>query len=183
MPEALYAAPFPAPVLRRGLGGGVLHRRVVIAVLLLQVATARAANAPVLGGALPGPMPLFPPTNWWNLDVSGAPLDPLSAAYITFLGGPTRQMHPDFVGEVSPPSTEVYGFPYIVVDGTQAKKTVQFDFSDESDGVDHNTDTSFPFYPIPAEAETQVHWIEEGYPGNVDRRPVNDRHILIVDRD
>src|SRR5436309_3023487 len=22
-----------------------------------------------LGGALPGPLPLFPPDNWWNLDV------------------------------------------------------------------------------------------------------------------
>jgi hypothetical protein len=92
-------------------------------------------------------------------------------------------MHPDFGGEVDPGSTEIYGFPYIVVDGTQRKKTVQFDFSDESDGVDHDTDTSFPFYPIPAEAETQNHWIEEGHPGNVDLRDDSDRHMLIVDKD
>jgi hypothetical protein len=161
----------------------VRHRGLVgVAVLVLTVATARAANAPVLGGALPGPFPLFPSTNWWNLDISGAPLDP-NSAFITFIGGPARQMHPDFGGEVDPGSTEIYGFPYIVVDGTQRKKTVQFDFSDESDDVDHDTDTSFPFYPIPAEAETQNHWIEEGHPGNVDLRDDSDRHMLIVDKD
>jgi hypothetical protein len=159
------------------------HRGLVgIAALVLTVAAAPAAAQPVQGGVLPGPFPLFPPTNWWNVDISGAPVDPNSPNLIAFIGGAT-QLHPDFGGEITPGSTEIYGFPYIVVDGTQAKKTVQFDFSDESDGVDHNTDTSFPFYPIPSQAETQDHWIEEGFPGNVDRRSVSDRHILIVDRD
>ncbi len=50
------------------------------------------------------------------------------------------------------------------------RSTVQFDYSDESDGVNHTTDQSFPFYPIPDEAITQPHWIEGGEPGNVDRR-------------
>ena len=159
------------------------HRALVAAaILVLTVATARAANAPVLGGPLPGPLPLFPPDNWWNLDVSGAPLDPNSANFIAFIGS-SRQVHPDFGGEVSPGSAEIYGFPYAVVDGTQPKQTVQFDFSDESDGVDHNTNTSFPFYPIPDEAITQAHWIEEGDPGNVDLRASSDRHLLIVDKD
>ena len=54
---------------------------------------------------------------------------------------------------------------------------------DESDGVNHDTGQSFPFYPIPDEAITQAHWIEGGEPGNVDRRSVSDRHLLIVDRD
>ena len=159
------------------------HRALVpAAILVLTVATARAANAPVLGGPLPGPLPLFPPDNWWNLDVSGAPLDPNSANFIAFIGS-SRQVHPDFGGEVSPGSAEIYGFPYAVVDGTQPKQTVQFDFSDESDGVDHNTNTSFPFVPIPDEAITQAHWIEEGDPGNVDLRASSDRHTLIVDKD
>ena len=39
----------------------------------------------------------------------------------------------------------------------------------ESDGVNHATGQSFPFYPIPDEAITQAHWIEGGEPGNVDR--------------
>jgi hypothetical protein len=77
----------------------------------------------------------------------------------------------------------VYGFPYVVVDSTVPKLAVQFDYSDESDGVNHTTDQSVPFYPIPPEAITQAHWIEGGEPGNVDLRSSADRHLLIVDRD
>lgn len=136
--------------------------------------------ASTLGGALP--LPLFPGDNWWNLDISSAPVDPASASYISFIG-PTRGMHPDFGGDVSPGSVEIYGFPYVVVDSAVTLKTVQFQYSDESDGVNHATDQSFPFYPIPDEAITQAHWIEGGEPGNVDRRSSSDRHLLIVDRD
>ena len=65
-------------------------------------------------------------------------------------------------------ASQVYGFPYAVVDGTTPLRTVQFQYSDESDGVDHTTNRSVPFYPIPDEAITQAHWIEGGEPGNVD---------------
>ena len=84
---------------------------------------------------------------------------------------------------MSPGSTQIYGFPYVVVDGTQAKGAVQFQYDDESDGVNHATGQSIPFYPIPNEAIAQAHWIEGGEPGNVNRRSVADRHLLIVDRD
>jgi hypothetical protein len=60
---------------------------------------------------------------------------------------------------------------------------VQFTYADESDGVDHTTNTSVPFYPIPDEAISQAHWVEGGDPGNVDLRSSADRHLLIVDRD
>ena len=49
--------------------------------------------------------------------------------------------------------------------------------------MNHATNQSFPFYPIPDEAIAQAHWIEGGEPGNVDRRSSSDRHLLIVDRD
>jgi hypothetical protein len=139
-----------------------------------------AANT--IGGALPGPLPLFPADNWWNLDISSAPVDPASASYVSFIG-PTRRLHPDFGGDVSPGSVEIYGYPYAVVDNAVTLKAVQFQYSGESDGVDHATNRSFPFYPIPDEAITQAHWIEGGEPGNVDRRSSSDRHLLIVDRD
>ena len=58
---------------------------------------------------------------------------------------------------------------------------MQFDYADESDGVNHATGQSYPFYPIPDEAMTQPYWIEGGEPGNSD--PGGDRHMLIVDRD
>jgi hypothetical protein len=127
-------------------------------------------------------LPLFPPDNWWNLDISTAPVDPSSSSFIAFIGA-TRTLHPDFGGDVSPGSVQVYGFPYAVVDGTTPLRAVQFQYSDESDGVDHTTNQSVPFYPIPNEAITQPHWIESGEPGNVDLRSSSDRHLLIVDRD
>ena len=141
---------------------------------------AGSAAAQQVGGPLDVPLPLFPPTNWWNLDVSAAPLDPGSAAFINHIG-PGTPLHPDFGGEESPGSVNIYGFPYVTVPAGQPKKTVQFLYSDESDGVNHATDTSFPFYPIPDQAITQPHWIEGGEPGNVD--PGGDRHMLIVDVD
>jgi hypothetical protein len=140
------------------------------------------AAASTLGGAIPGPLPIFPRDNWWNLDVSTLPIAPSSAGYIAFIGS-TRTMHPDFGGDVSPGSAQVYGFPYAVVDSTVTPRAVEFQYSDESDGVNHTTDQSFPFYPIPDEAIAQAHWVEGGDPGNVDLRGSSDRHLLIVDRD
>jgi hypothetical protein len=142
-----------------------------------------AASTSVLGGPLPGPLPLFPADNWWNLDVSTAPADPASASYIAFVNnGSVRRMHPDFGGDVSPGSAQIYGFPYIVVDSTVPKRSVIFQYADESDGVNHTTGDSYPFYPIPDEAITQAHWIEGGEPGSIDLRSSSDRHMLIVDR-
>ena len=157
--------------------------RVALASLVLAPAFGVLAGASsMLGGALPGPLPLFPPDNWWNVDISAAPLDPASDGYINFLGR-SQTAHPDFGGDVSPGSDQIYGFPYVQVDNDSVPlKAVQFHYSDESDGVDHTTDQSFPFYPIPNEAITLPHWIEGGEPGNLDRRSHADRHLLIVDR-
>jgi hypothetical protein len=159
-----------------------MTRRACLSTCLLLTLLAASAGGPVANGPLPGPFPLFPATNWWNLDISSAPVDPDSGAYLAFIG-PTRGMHPDFGGDVSAGSISIYGFPYAVVDGDQPKVAVQFDYADESDGVNHATNTSIPFYPIPEEAKTQAHWIEGGEPGNVDARTDSDRHLLIVDRD
>jgi hypothetical protein len=150
------------------------------ALLAAAIVVVRAAN--IQGGALPGPLPLFPPDNWWNIDISTAPVDTNSASFISFIGT-TRQLHPDFGGDVSTGSVQVYGFPYAVVDGTLTKRAVQFQYASESDGVNHSTGASIPFYPIPDEAISQAHWVEGGEPGSVDLRSSGDRHLLIVDRD
>ena len=127
-------------------------------------------------------MPLFPSSNWWNLDISAAPVDANSASYIAFINnGGTRRLHPDFGGEASPGSVDIYGMPYAIVDGAQPKQAVTFQYWDESDGVNAATGQGVPFYPIPAQAITQPHWIEGGAPGNVDQRNQGDRHLLIVD--
>jgi len=157
-------------------------RTLLAALLAVAALGSIVAASNTLGGALPGPLPIFPRDNWWNADISAAPVDPASAAYITFIGA-TKGMHPDLGGDVSAGSVQVYGFPYAVVDSTATLRTVQFQYADESDGVDHATNLSVPFYPIPDEAIAQAHWVEGGDPGNVDLRSSSDRHLLIVDRD
>jgi hypothetical protein len=147
------------------------------------VAAALAVTAVISAernGAIPGG--LFPADNWWNQDISDAPVDARSPQFITFINnGGTRRLHPDFGGYESPGSVNIYGFPYVVVGADQPKREVSFYYDDESDGVDHATGRSVPFYPIPDEAITQPYWIEGGPPGSAD--PGGDRHMLIVDRD
>jgi hypothetical protein len=124
------------------------------------------------GGALPTPLPLFPTGNWWNTDISSAPVDPKSASFISFIGT-SRGMHPDFGPDSGDSSAPIYGMPYVVVPGSQPRVNVTFDYDDESD---HDG------YPIPEEAKTQQKWIEGGLAGN-DPHADGDRHMLIVDRD
>jgi hypothetical protein len=126
-----------------------------------------------VGGSLPAPLPLFPTDNWWNTDISSAPVDPKSASFISFIGA-TRGMHPDFGGDSGDSSAPIYGMPYIVVSGSQPRVNVTFVESD--DESDHDG------YPIPEETKTQQKWIEGGLAGN-DPSADGDRHMLIVDRD
>jgi hypothetical protein len=137
---------------------------------------------PAEGAPPPAPLPLFPPDNWWNVDISAAPVDANSASYIALINnGGTRHLHPDFGGEVSSGSVQIYGMPYAVVGGNEPKQAVTFQYWDESDGVNYSTGQGTPFYPIPSEAIAQDHWVEGGEPGNVDLRSQEDRHLLIVD--
>jgi hypothetical protein len=141
-----------------------------------------------LVGALPQGAALFPADNWWNLDVSTWPVDLASPSYIQFVNnGSTRLLHPDLGGNAGSSSDPfaAYGMPYVVVSGVTPADLVAVDFlySSECDGVDHQTDTSFPFYPIPTQAATQPYFVEGGEPGNIDLRNNQDRHLLIVDSD
>src|ERR1051325_6148913 len=114
------------------------------------------------GGALPQPLPLFPADNWWNLDISGWPVDMNSANYISFVNnGGTRRLHPDFGGNDTSTANGIYGMPYVVVRGVTSAdlQNVQFEYWDESDGVNQSSGASFPFYPIPPEAITQARWV------------------------
>jgi hypothetical protein len=129
------------------------------------------------GGPLPGPLPLFPADNWWNADVSAAPVDPGSAGYLDFLGRNVG-LHPDFGGEADV-FPEIYGMVYLSVPGTQPLVPVTFvEYGDESDAGAPGRPAG---YPIPPEAKTQARWIEGGQPGSAN--PGGDRHMLIVDRD
>ena len=139
------------------------------------------AQPPGYPQALPAPLPLFPASNWWNVDISSAPADTAATTDFLEFVPPTTGVHPDFGGVVDPGdpgNPEVYGMVYFTVPGNQARVPVTFDIASQSD-------TGWPGvpsgYPIPSAAITQPRWIEGGYPGNQDQG--SDQHMLIVDRD
>jgi hypothetical protein len=126
-----------------------------------------------------GPLPplLFPQDNWWNTEITWAPVDWNSDAYIAFINEPgTQRLHPGVGREFWPGSDEIWGFPHITVNWWQPKQVVNFMYWQESDGV------GTPFYPIPDEAIWQPHWFQGGWPGRIDRRD-SDRRMFIVDID
>ena len=105
---------------------------------------------------------VFPVSNWWNADISAAPVDARSGALIDFISGRSpanpaavRRLHPDF-------GPDPYGFPYVVVPGDQPRVSVWFGaYGDESDAGA----PGLPGYPIPDEARTQPNYIEGGAAG------------------
>jgi len=145
------------------------------AAIICSVAVVYAA-APVLNESLVGRQ-VFPVSNWWNVDVTLAPVDSRSVALIDFISGRSpsnttavRHLHPDF----GPPP---YGFPYVVVDGAQPRVPLAFvSYGSESDAGA----PGLPGYPIPDEARTQVHYIEGDVAGG---GTSGDRHMLMIDRD
>jgi hypothetical protein len=117
--------------------------------------SAAVAGTPDLGiGADLHGAVAFPADNPWNQDISNAPLDPNSANLIASIGL-TTGLHPDF--------GSTWGFPYIVVPGTQPRVPVTFSYAGESDPGP---------YPIPPNAP-----IEDG------PNSTGDRHVLVIDRD
>lgn len=171
--EAIGQARYDAPMTVRALR--ILRRFAWLSCFMTVVAQAQCPPAtalPAQGAPLAGP--LFPADHWWNADISAAPVDRNSKDYIAFIGT-SRRLHPDFGGEEAPGSVGIYGMPYAVVGAETPKVTVAFHYADESDG------NGAAFYPIPAAAGSQPHWIEGGAPGRVDQRNGNDRHLLIVD--
>jgi len=147
-----------------------------IAALTLGLTAGVIQAASVLLESLNGRQ-VFPVTNWWNLDISAAPVAPQSAAMINWISGrtggnttATRTMHPDF----GPPP---YGIPYVVVDGTQPRVPVTWvAYGNQSDsGI-----PGLPGYPIPDEARTQPNYIEGAVAGG---GTSDDRHLLLIDRD
>lgn len=121
---------------------------------------------------------IFPADNWWNRDISQAPVDPASAALIDWIcdrSGPSEpcdaDLHPDFGGHP-------YGIPYIGVSEDQPLEAVDFVlYGDESDAGAPGRPEG---YPIPPIAHSDEGWIEGGEAGGGDS---GDRHLLIVDRD
>jgi hypothetical protein len=93
------------------------------AVLLAGAAT--PATAGDGGGPRVGGCPVFGAANAWNRDVSRAPVDPRSAAYVRSIGA--GNLHPDF-------ASRRYGIPITVVPRGQRRVPIRFtDYGAESD--------------------------------------------------
>ena len=152
-----------------------MARRFLLAIAAVFAAVVLLHAAPVLLEPLAGRQ-VFPADNWWNQDVSGAPVDSRSGQLIDFISGRSatspgavRRLHPDF----GPPP---YGIPYAVVSGDQPRLPVTFGYASESDtGI-----AGLPGYPIPPEARTLPNYIEGGVAGGGSS---GDRHLLVIDRD
>jgi hypothetical protein len=149
----------------------------------LAVASAAIAQAPQPPVAMPSPLPILPPDNWWNVDISGAPVDPGSAGFITHIGGSGRSVHPDFGGSDGT-ADGIYGMVYAVVPGTTPLETVDFSTYGYPDESDVGAPGRPPGYPIPVNARMNPKWIEGGQPASCPLDTCDgDRHMLLVDQD
>jgi hypothetical protein len=102
--------------------------------------------------------PSLPTEAAWNQDISRAPRDPRSSAYIAYINAHgSSRLHPDFG------SPRAYGFPYSVVGAGQRMLPIHYTaYGDESDPGPS---------PVPSRAPV------EGGNGSD-----GDRHVLVVDR-
>src|SRR5258706_15096865 len=90
----------------------VLFLAIVPMVLAIHAIAQCPASVPVEGAPPPAPLPIFPPDNWWNLDISGAPVDTGSPRDIAFVNnGRTREPPPGIGGKAAPGSGGGYRRP------------------------------------------------------------------------
>ncbi len=127
---------------------------------MLAVLASLAVAAPVDAAPRPsGPReygcPLFPANNALNRDISHAPLDPNSAAYIESIGAELH-LHADFG------TNPGYGIPYTVVGRGQPKVPIKFS--------EYGSESEPGPYPVPLGAPVEGAG-EEG-----------DRHVLVLQR-
>jgi len=158
------------------------RRLLIVAVALSAICINGFAQSGVQrGGILPSPSPLFPPDNWWNVDISSAPVDPRSVSFIQVIGR-NRSLIPNFGGDIRKakvPDQLIFGFPYIVVPGNQPLEIVRFQDEERSDA---GAPGRSPGYPIPVEARTQAKFTEGGVAAN-NPEGGGERRMIIVDRD
>ncbi|MGN6372439.1 MAG: hypothetical protein ACTHM1_05555 [Solirubrobacteraceae bacterium] len=112
------------------------------------------ARAPIARPARVGDCPILPASNPLNQDISQAPVDPRSDAYIASIGA-SGHLFADFG------FTPSYGMPYVVVGPHQRKVPVRF--------TEWGGESNRGPYPIPPDAPVEQGEEEGG-----------DRHVLVV---
>ncbi|MBA3864802.1 MAG: hypothetical protein H0X42_00390 [Solirubrobacterales bacterium] len=139
----------------------------LLTAVVLALSPASAAAEPGLGSCqvFPDPpaslsprAPSLPNEAAWNQDISKAPRDPRSAAYISYIdshGG--DHLHPDFG------SPRAYGFPFASVGAGQRRLPIHY--------TAYGSESSPGPFPVPAGAPVEGGNVSDG-----------DRHVLVVDR-
>ncbi|BAZ23547.1 hypothetical protein NIES4073_44360 [Kalymmatonema gypsitolerans NIES-4073] len=111
-------------------------------------AVSKANSSPTIAGCQ-----VFPADNPWNQDISQEPVDVNADKYIASINRGGKFLNPNFGSKAK------YGIPYTIVDSTQPKVPVQFEYVDESDPDP---------YPIPPNPPIQAS---------------EDRHLIILEKD
>ncbi len=132
-------------------------RTAAAAALAIVVTAALAACGPTVPTTT---CPMFPADSHWHADVRGLPVRANSTAMVARVGT-TGSLKADFGSGLW--AGGPIGIPYVVVDGTQPKVPISFQYASESDPGP---------YPIPPDAPI------EGGPSST-----GDRHVIVVDRD
>jgi hypothetical protein len=68
---------------------------------------------------------MFPANSDWNRDIAGDAVDAHSAEYVSFMGGGSVNLHPDF--------GSIYGLPYMIVPAGQKRVPMSFLYKADSD--------------------------------------------------
>jgi hypothetical protein len=112
----------------------------------------------------PAGLQIFPKTNWWNLNVAGAPLDPYSNQIIANLGA--AHAWADF-GSGTWNGAPI-GIPFAVVCGSQAKLPVTY----RANAMDGNYSSESDPGPMPIPANCPI-----------EMNGQQDAHVIVLDKD
>ena len=138
------------------------------ALLLALLFSPPSAASAQPGGALPGRCRSSRPDNWWNTDISAAPVDPQQRELHRFIGADARHASRLRRRRGRPLAPRSTACSTSSCPGTQPLVPVTFvEYGDESDAGAPGRPAG---YPIPDEAKTQQKWIEGGIAGNAERR-------------
>ncbi len=167
-------------------------RGIVVGVLALGACGSNRQTTPTGDGPGLGACPVFPANMAWNMPIDSLPVDPMSSAYITTIGGTvklhldlgtdTNQQAADYYGipsnTISGNSTAWTGFAYFSADANVGTAPDESDCADQSHAMQSPCTTTKPFMPIPS-----VPLVEAGIDMATDQQPYGDHHLLVVDVD
>lgn len=120
----------------------MLRSAALVLVIGLAAGSVIARDVPAGASAMPEApeCPVLPADDVWHADIRGLPVHARSDAWLANMGGPARQLHPDF-------GAAPYGYQLQVVDNATPTTRVAFTYADESDDVGYPFTAATPIEP------------------------------------